>query len=465
MSTGNFREGPCPPDTRTFKDLLHAAMEYGLGKPASTPSDQLSWTQDALATAISERPGGRRPDPRLIRYWRAGDGIGRPYLDLLIDVFTVGGTVNASWRDSFEIAFLQLKSEKSPNYKSHVRKLAQTAHESLHHKFHTRFAEAISEIFLVGPSYLDFILNPITTKRLGSDLEYANLNKPDIRLGGSAVLVGRHLYAHYNIKSNFATYRSSKDDYFGFIVENLFTRETWCNARFDVSNVTTPPVTFALRQSTDASKTMFTYRSNFTDFSWSNILPHIANQKSPALVYISGVGKTSLKEDMPEALAQVSDLHLTVMDAGRFTPEEFDIGLREQLRNCVDFGLIDFFISNVDDLGKIFNLDIGSATTGSIIDFNNAVERIAANIRSESETIIVIRDYNYFYSRILCSIIAQGQLYHFSERSKDKQRFRISYVYSANEFNANLIGQFIQRIQGADDTIDLIKAIVEEILS
>lgn len=208
-------------------------------------------------------------------------------------------------------------------------------------------------IALLGSTYVDIILSPIFTDRLEAD-EWDDIEKVSVRIGGSAMCVGRYLWSDYGCKSYLFTPVSQENDIFSKEFRRLLNveAETWLfKDGLVLSSGAGTAVTTLLPHTIRKYTTMFTYRGILDKFGWPDVHQKLTNVVSTGgVLYMSGFLKTNLSSQLSINLQSIHKNTVICLDHGRLNPKTEN---RAQLRSICDAfsaKLIDIYICSFSEL-------------------------------------------------------------------------------------------------------------------
>jgi hypothetical protein len=213
---------------------------------------------------------------------------------------------------------------------------------------------------LIGSTYVDLVVAPVSTRTLCAE-EWSDLEAPKMVIGGSAMCVGRYLWADFGIKSHLLTPVSDLDDPFSSEFRRLLKEEeeTWLIPDGLVKTQGRgTPITVILKQLDKTFTTMFTYRGALSTFGWTDVSSSVQKLLQPGgVLYVSGFTKTNLSLGLVDHLSAIHNNALVILDHGR-------INLRTDNPNTLR-ALLDAFSSGC--------IDISICTLREIIDFYHAI--------------------------------------------------------------------------------------------
>lgn len=436
----NHRPGPSP-EEKTFSELLIDAMSKGLGMSEPNSDGKWIWYDVDLAAAVgcSEKSLGN---------WRAGRRPTRRSLSLLISVFSANEPHSSEWKKALLDAHENLKRqiEKSTEIAHHAG--FQAVDKDLLSKEEERFRSRLRNlcdepVCIFGPTYLDVILFPVTTSRLGSDVEYSTLEEPEIILGGSSVFLGRYLHASFGRQSDVFSLKPRSEHPLAALWHNALSEEKWISEFHSVGEVDVPPITFALRQARDGSKTMFTYASEKEKFTWDGVIGDLKRIRG-RVVHISGLMKTNLRKGFLDNLETIGENNLVVLDHGRFTPDAKERDFQLLIQQAIDGGLVDVQVCGMRDLADLYNVDFDGDVFSDEEAYNSMLSRILAERGPCSRVITIVRDYDYQSRTPVFSAFIFGKVVRIERGINEAVRIPEGFAYAANKFNAALINEIIK---------------------
>lgn len=294
-------------------------------------------------------------------------------------------------------------------------------------------------VLLVGPSYVDVILHPVTTTILENDKEHSTLQEPKLLLGGSTSFVGRYLFDCFNIKSHVITNGVRKGNLFADTFETMFSKESWVDQRHPIGDNETPPVTFALQQLSNAAKTMFTYKADDASFSWKPVAKAIDTISGPKILHLSGFVKTNLRSNLPENLHRLKNETLIILDHGRFSPTNKEVDCQESIKYALTRELVDIHIATLSDFIALYDIEINLSEASPAEILTTLRESDAVN----STAFTVLRDHDYEESRTTYYIDPFDIEQVSNDEVIDEEYDPKGFAYTANKLNASLIGSLI----------------------
>lgn len=209
------------------------------------------------------------------------------------------------------------------------------------------------QIALLGSTYVDVILGPISTTRLEPD-EWPDLEKVSVNIGGSAMCVGRYLWLDYGRKTNLFTPVSQESDIFSEEFRRLLNAETetWLLQDGLVQYFGAgAPVTIILRQIDRKYTTMFTYRGVLATFNWSDVHQKLASVVSKGgVLYMSGFLKTNLSSQLVSNLQSIHSNTVICIDHGRLNPRTYDPAQLRNIYEAFSAKLIDIYICSFSEI-------------------------------------------------------------------------------------------------------------------
>jgi len=205
---------------------------------------------------------------------------------------------------------------------------------------------------LVGSVYLDVILRPINTTKLGKD-EWSSVGPIECALGGSSLWVSRYLWRLYKKKSYLFSIKGKGNDPFTKEFAKLIAHErhSWLRNRLiSGPRNSRTAVTAHLVQPNDEFTTMFTHRGVLVGFGWSDIQKQLDKTLAPGgVLYLSGYMKTFLYNGLQANLEMLLHNTLICVDHGRLVPGRFtDAG--QALRSAFRQGLVDVYFCTYKEL-------------------------------------------------------------------------------------------------------------------
>ncbi len=267
-------------------------MSKGLGKSDPNLDGKWVWYDVDLAAAAG-------CSVKSLGNWRSGKRPTRRNPSLLIDVFSANEPYAGEWKDAFLGAYESLRKQIAQSSEIAQHAGFQSLDKDILTKEEERFRDRLSglgndPVCIVGPTYLDVILYPVTTGRLGSDVEYSTLEEPEIILGGSSVFLGRYLHRAFGRQSEVFSLSPNSEHPFAALWHSAFSQEDWLKKFHAVGEVRVPPITFALRQARDGSKTMFTFTSEKDKFTWDGATDSLLGLQG-RIIHISGLVRRHIK--------------------------------------------------------------------------------------------------------------------------------------------------------------------------
>lgn len=296
-------------------------------------------------------------------------------------------------------------------------------------------------IALLGSTYIDIILAPISTMRLESE-EWADLEKLSVNIGGSAMCVGRYLWSDYGRKSYLFTPVSEENDIFSVEFRRLLNveAETWLLEDGLVrSSDAGTPVTTLLPQIDRKYTTMFTYRGLLTTFSWSDVHEKLANIVSAGgVLYISGFLKTNLSSEFVSNLRSIHSNTVICLDHGRLNPRIDNPAQIRVICDAFSAKLIDIYICSFSELVNYCRIVSGKDRQPDLDRIREVIEDIAKT--EILPPITIVRDTLGDHAIVAYSIVG-GSVDLISDRSRSW--FDYTPVAPLNAFNAAVLHNII----------------------
>lgn len=225
-------------------------------------------------------------------------------------------------------------------------------------------------IFLVGGVYLDIIATPVITKVL-EPVEWTNLRKVEVKLGGSDYLAGKYLREmKHPERPNIHLFiqQGSEEDPLTATFTKLITKdieeESWLKNRYHFIQSRKVATTILLNveisspgsDDFDQYTTMFTYSAGLRGFGWDDIGDVLDNNLGDfGVLYLSGYFKSFLCNDLPGRLRELrrrSKL-LVCIDHGSFVRRQ---KIPEAIKALIDSfkdNLIDIYFCTIDELWRL----------------------------------------------------------------------------------------------------------------
>lgn len=318
---------------------------------------------------------------------------------------------------------------------------------------------------LIGGTYIDLILLPISTQELRPEEEWSDLESPKIAIGGSAMCVGRYLWADYGIRSHLLTPVGLRDDAFSIEFRRLLENEiaTWLipDGLVKITDGATP-LTVIFKQLDKAFTTMFTYRGALSSFGWldiSDACKKLLSEKG--VLYISGFTKTNLSVGLAENLSNVSQDSLVVLDHGRINLRTDNPSTLRSLSDAFSSGCIDVSICSLKEIIDFFHAVTGKSREYNIEKAREILEDIAKTEVLPSITIIRT---NIGDQSVVAYSIVNGVVDTIPDHSR--RFFDGTPVAPLNAFNATLLHGFIsEQFDPATEMRDFVISLCQKALS
>jgi len=439
-----------PPNTELpYSELFTRALNMGLGMSEPNKDGDWTWYDMDFAVAV-----GR--NARSISYWKTGDVLpSRKSHHLIKDMFQLGedGEAAALWNQAFDRAFDRAKSTTGAATHAGVefRKSNHKQITGAESDLRSRLARLTPDPpVLVGPTYLDFILYPVTTDHLEPDVEYSTLRRPEILLGGSTAFIGRYIHRIHGSKPDLITTTPSKGTALSDTWWEKVNDEQWIGNLVSAGETDDPAITFALRHARDGQKTMFTYPSGKEMFGWDAIHSYLDTQ-SGRVLHFSGLVKTELRVGFLENLEAVAKDHVTVFDHGRFTPDQKEKDYQNLIVEALNYGLIDYQITSLRDLAALYDVEFDARNDFGWDERKAIIYRVLEKRGDCERTNTIVRDYDYSRRTTITFVIVMGKVILVEEQSDRAVRFPEGFAYAANKFNAAFISRLHSGYKKDDD--------------
>jgi hypothetical protein len=222
---------------------------------------------------------------------------------------------------------------------------------------------------LLGSTYLDVIVGPVSTKTLGAE-EWTDIDSIRVGAGGSAMCVGRYLWADYKQKSYLFTPVGENEDIFSSEFRKLLDHEkqTWLiPCPLSQPPRDSVPMTFLLRQLDQSFSTMFTHKGALSSFGWDNVQPQISELlNSGGILYLSGFMKTNLSHELVGNLRVVHPKAVICLDHGRLNLRTDNPSVVKAVYDAYTSGLIDVYICTLNEISNFYQI-----VSGNVIEPNN----------------------------------------------------------------------------------------------
>ncbi|TDO26140.1 sugar/nucleoside kinase (ribokinase family) [Kribbella sp. VKM Ac-2527] len=256
------------------------------------------------------------------------------------------------------------------------------------------------KIFLVGSTYLDLTLSPVTVNSL-EEQEYSDLDRVTPDCGGSAVYVGRHLWKKFGQRSYLFT-QIGEGDGLSKELQSQLKREPWLREKTVImAKGQQSGLSVILMQKESSFYTTFTHKGALADFSWDPILRKIQRKTgNGGLLYVSGYFRTNLCENLNRAIRSISPLVVTCVDHGRSQPSD-NVKAARALRDAFSTGLVDIYICTLSELRQFaaaLSVDIPEGCTreecleravaGGILPKATVVRREFDGVSLQADTVI-----------------------------------------------------------------------------
>lgn len=436
----NQKAGAPPTRTlMTYSELLVRAMNDGLGMDQLNKNGRLAWEDVELAVAVG-------CVVRSIQFWKSGRRCpSRKSHGKLKDVFSSGMEEEAAkcWRESFDTAYEVAKLARPTISATYVEFVRAKHHQISGHEsdLRRRLTDLTSGLpVLIGPTYLDFILYPVTTDRLGPDLEFSTLQKPKVLLGGSSAFIGRYINRLQGSKPDLITTTPRQGTPLSDIWWKEVGKENWIGRLVSSGETDDPSITFALRQARDGHKTMFTYPSGKDEFGWAPIRNYL--EESPGKVlHFSGIVKTGLRSGFIENLEEIVKNNVTVIDHGRFTPDQKEGDYQNLIVEALNYGLFDYHITSLRELAGLYDIELNAREDFGWDERKAVIDRVMEKRGACERTNTIVRDYDYSRRTTITFLISFGDVILVEEQLDKAVRFKNGFVYAANKFNAAFISR------------------------
>lgn len=317
---------------------------------------------------------------------------------------------------------------------------------------------------LIGSTYIDLVVVPVSTRTLCAE-EWSDLETPKIIIGGSAMCVGRYLWADYGVKSHLLTPVSDLDDSFSSEYRRLLKKEaeTWLIPDHLVKMPSGgTPVTIILKQLDKTFTTMFTYRGALSTFGWTDISSSVQKLlESGGVLYVSGFTKTNLSLGLVDHLSAVHNNSLVVLDHGRINLRTDNPNTLRALLDAFSTGCIDVSICTLREIVDFFHAITGRARE---YDLDNARALLEDIAKTEILPPVTIIRTNIGDQSVSAFSIISGAVDSIPDHSR--RFFDGTPVAPLNAFNAAIIQGFMsEQMDPATDFRDYVISIAQRALS
>ena len=221
---------------KPYRELLVDAMRYGLGMPYPNDDGKWQWYDVDLAEHVDCSLGS-------IHNWKNGVSPSAKKHASLVSVLTNGEPHASEWKLVFDQAWRSSKGRRSGGHVESTS-VASVLNEgrpriiASEENFRLRLAGIKNYApCIIGPSYLDIILYPVSTNRLYPDVEYSNIDMPEFILGGSSVFIGRYYQRIFGAQSEFFTTVPGSDHPLSALWVEMVSRESWIKELHAVGKV------------------------------------------------------------------------------------------------------------------------------------------------------------------------------------------------------------------------------------
>lgn len=434
-----------------FSELLVRAMNAGLGMTMRNKDGEWKWYEDDFCDTVG-------CTSRSLSNWKNGIGPNRSFFTAIKTLILrdLDRAEASAWNEALNSAYERLQSGRK-------RKKPKNAHptddiNSQHcpeskteSDLRRKLAALKSDVpVLVGPTYLDVVLYPVSTDRLEPDVEYSSLEVPEILLGGSTAFIGRYIHRIRGTESDLITTSPKRDSELSILWRRLIRQEEWLGELVNAGEVDVPAITFALRRASDGEKTMFTYPSAKDVLGWEQIRRHLSEGPG-RILHFSGLVKTGLRQEFLENLEELSKNHVTVIDHGRFTPNQKETDYQYLIIEALSCGLFDYQIATLRDLVALY--DVGEDVKSQLsLDERRAIIEKVMDARGPCErTSTIVLDYDTQRRTTVTWLICLGEPILVEEQAGQAIRFPEGFAYASNKFNAAFLSQLCTAYAAEED--------------
>ncbi len=253
-------------------------------------------------------------------------------------------------------------------------------------------------VVLLGSTYVDLIVDPVSTKNLEKK-EWGDISNLKFHLGGSAYWVGHYLWKFFRKKSAIFSAMGKSDDpltrYFAELIEK--ESKEWLIDNFEKSDIQPSGVTVHLIQERNIFTTMFTAPGALKNFCFVPRITSSINNilKDGGVLYISGYFKTSLSAGLKDFLQNLPrEKVLVCVDHGLLNTGLDSGTAAARLKEVFNLGLVDIYICTFDEITDLYGLRKANHTSINVKSERD-FSKYLSPIIGELPLITIIRDLKF----------------------------------------------------------------------